>query len=222
MDRPVIVLDVNETLSDLSSMASAFAAAGAPSGLAQTWFAATLRDGVALTLTGATQPFAEVARAVLVGLLAPQTGLHASVDDAADDILRAFSTLPVHPDVAAGITAMAGAGHRVVTLSNGSAATAEALLERAGVADVVERSLGVEHTGRWKPHPEAYHRGLEVLGVDPADAVLTAVHPWDVHGARRAGLRTAFVDRSGAPWPSVFDRAEVTVGSLVDLPAALA
>ena len=30
---------------------------------------------------------------------------------------------------------------------------------------------------------------------------MVAVHPWDLDGAARAGLRTAWVDRTGAPYP---------------------
>ncbi|WIB64179.1 haloacid dehalogenase type II [Curtobacterium sp. MCBD17_040] len=217
MDRPVIVLDVNETLSDLSALTPAFEAEGAAGALAQTWFAATLRDGFALTMVGESRSFAEVGRPVLLGLLAHVEGLLDEPADAADAILRAFAELPPHDDVAAGITALAAAGHRIVTLSNGAGANARALVERAGVADLVERHLGVEDTGVMKPHPDAYRRGLASLGVEPGDAVLAAVHPWDLHGARRAGLRTAFVDRTGAPWPAVFERAEFAVPSLVEL-----
>ena len=35
----------------------------------------------------------------------------------------------------------------------------------------------------------------------PTETVLVAVHPWDCAGARRAGLRCAWLDRQGAGWP---------------------
>ncbi|MBT2501205.1 haloacid dehalogenase type II [Curtobacterium sp. ISL-83] len=222
MDLPVIVLDVNETISDLSALAPAFEAEGVPSSLAQARFAATLRDGFALMITGDTRSFTDVARAVLVGLLSQTDTLHRRADDATDAILTAFAELPPHDDIADGIAALASAGHRIVTLSNGSASNAQALLERAGVAHSIERCIGVEDTSMWKPHPEAYLRGLEIIRIAPGDAVLTAVHPWDLHGARRAGLRTAYVDRNGTPWPGAFTPADFTVHTLVDLPALLA
>ena len=51
--RPdLLVLDVNETLSDLRPMAQRFAEVVAPEHLAPTWFATVLRDGSALTVTG--------------------------------------------------------------------------------------------------------------------------------------------------------------------------
>ena len=37
----------------------------------------------------------------------------------------------------------------------------------------------------------------------PEEMVLVAVHPWDVDGARRAGLQTAWVNRSGGAFPAI-------------------
>lgn len=36
---------------------------------------------------------------------------------------------------------------------------------------------------------------FEALGVDARSVTLAAAHEWDLTGARRAGLRAAFVDR---------------------------
>jgi 2-haloacid dehalogenase len=46
------ILDVNETLSDLAPLAERFEAAGAPAHLLPTWFAGTLRDGIAIRPPG--------------------------------------------------------------------------------------------------------------------------------------------------------------------------
>ena len=40
----------------------------------------------------------------------------------------------------------------------------------------------------------AYAYALEECGVEPMDAMLVAVHPRDIDGARRAGLATAWID----------------------------
>ncbi len=49
----------------------------------------------------------------------------------------------------------------------------------------------------------AYAYALGELGIEPAQAVLVAVHPWDIHGAHEAGLMTAWVDRSGVALPDL-------------------
>ena len=63
----------------------------------------------------------------------------------------------------------------------------------------------------------AYIYAAGVCGVDPADMMLVAVHPWDIDGARRAGLQAAWVNRTGTPYPSYFTGPTVTVSGLGDL-----
>ena len=118
MKPSLVVLDVNETLSDTAPLAARFTDLGLPAHIADLWFASVLREGFALTALGAAQPFAEVARGVLSQLLPDD--LDAAFDDAVEHVLSAFSSLDVHPDVVPGLQAMAAAGLRVVTLSNGS------------------------------------------------------------------------------------------------------
>ena len=221
MPLPTVVLDVNETLSDLGALAPTLREVGAPEGLLATWFAATLRDGFALTLHGEPAPFAEVARAVLVGLLSQQPGLVGDADEAAGTVLDAFRRLPVHPDVPDGLRALADAGLEVVTLSNGTTAVARTLLESAGVRDRVSRVLSVEDAGVWKPGRAAYAHAEAATGRSGADLLLVAVHPWDLDGAARAGWRTAHLDRTGTPWPSVFRPPTHRIRTLAELATVL-
>ncbi len=37
------------------------------------------------------------------------------------------------------------------------------------------------------------------------DAMLVAVHPWDIDGAARAGLATAWINRNGGVYPDFVD-----------------
>ncbi len=110
----------------------------------------------------------------------------------------------------------------MVTLSNGSASMAEGLLERAGVGGLMERLMSVEHAGAWKPHPSSYMYALNVCGVAAGEAMMVAVHPWDIDGASRAGLSTAWMSRSGADYPGHFRPPTHTIRALPELAALLA
>lgn len=215
--RPrVMIFDVNETLSDMSPMAQRFEDVGAPAHLAKTWFAELLRDGFALTAVESTNSFAHLATGAL------QVSLHGlsldrETEEAISYIMDGFLGLPVHADVPDGIRALSGLGIRLVTLSNGSTAVAEALFDRADIGQHLERLLTVEDAGRWKPSPRAYAYALEQCRVDPMDAMLVAVHPWDIDGAARAGLATAWLNRTGGPYPGYFRVPDVEVASLADL-----
>ena len=109
----------------------------------------------------------------------------------------------------------------MVTLTNGSLAQSEQLLERAGVADLVERRLSVDDAGRWKPHPDAYRYASEQCGVPLERCAMVAVHPWDLHGASSVGMTCGWVDRKGAPWPAIFQRPGVSGTTLTDVARGL-
>jgi 2-haloacid dehalogenase len=42
---------------------------------------------------------------------------------------------------------------------------------------------------------EAYTDGLDLLGVEPRQAMMVAAHPWDLNAAHQAGLATAYIPR---------------------------
>lgn len=216
VSRPsLIVFDVNETLSDMSPLAARFEAVGAPPGLAATWFAALLRDGFVLTALGTNEPFAEIARESLKVALHGAVG--GSVDEAVAHVLAGLPELDVHPDVAQGVAALAGLGITLVTLSNGAASVADTLLTRAGIRGRFSDLLSVDDASVWKPGAEAYEHALRRCETGADRAMLVACHPWDLEGAHRAGLATAWVNRAGGPFPGYFAPPDVEVSSLVDL-----
>ncbi|WP_422129145.1 hypothetical protein [Streptomyces misionensis] len=55
------------------------------------------------------------------------------------------------------------------------------------------------------------------LAVPASATLLIAVHPWDVDGASRAGLRTAWLCRTPRPYPATHRPADVTAASLPEL-----
>jgi len=197
-------------------MGQRFEDVGAPAHLAQTWFAGLLRDGFALTAVGVNEPFATIADETLRVILDGQP-LNRGTEDAIQHVMEGFAGLPVHVDVPDGIRVLADSGIRLVTLSNGSASVAEGLFERAGIHDRFEALLSVEDAALWKPSADAYAHALERSGVEPTDAMLVAVHPWDIDGAARAGLGTAWINRKGGPYPGYFRAPDIQVGSLTEL-----
>jgi 2-haloacid dehalogenase len=105
---------------------------------------------------------------------------------------------------------------RVVTLTNGSEPVTRKPLAKAEVGDLVERVVSVDEVRHWKPHPEVYHHCARSAGVDPAALALVAAYGWDIHGAGHAGLITAYVARSGEPFPATMRAPDVTGSSLAE------
>lgn len=220
-DPGLLLFDVNETLSDLGPLADGFSGLGLPPELAQAWFAGVLRDGFALTVTGQNPAFADLAVNGLRALLQRAGTQPEDLKVGVDQVMSAFGDLPVHPDVVEGVQLLHRLGIQLVTLSNGSTSVAHGLFERHEISDCFTALLSVEEAPLWKPAQAAYRWALETTGFAATDAMLVAVHPWDLHGARHAGLRTAWLNRSGATYPPGFDAPDLEADSLVDLAAQL-
>jgi 2-haloacid dehalogenase len=220
--RPTVVaLDVNETLTDLRPLTGRLEEVGAPAHLLETWFAGVLRDGMALTLAGSYASFPELAGTTMRDLLAARLPAGADHDHAATHVLAGLAELPLHADVVAGVKALRTAGMRVIALTNGLADSASAVLERGGVARLLDAVLSVDAVQRWKPAREPYLYAARSCGVAPDAMMLAAVHPWDVHGAQRAGLRGAWVNRDGRAYPPALGAPDLQARDFVELAALL-
>jgi 2-haloacid dehalogenase len=216
----VIVFDVNETLSDMAPLGDAFTAVGAPKELAKLWFAILLRDGFALAASGDNGSFAAIGADALHGLLAAE-GVGGNLDDAVEQVIAAMQNLSLHPDVPDGVRALSAAGHRLITLTNGAAALTAKLFASGGIKEDFEMLLSVEDAPAWKPARASYDYAAASAQASTSEMMLVTVHPWDIHGAAKAGLKTAWLNRTGADYPAHFQSPDVTVGALTELPAAL-
>ena len=93
--RPrVVLVDVFDTMLRVDALGSRFVDLGRPAEEYRLFFARTLRDGMAFTLSGAAPPFGDVARAALRTLAGP--GLS---PEAVEHVLGGLRELPPHPDV---------------------------------------------------------------------------------------------------------------------------
>ena len=191
-----LVFDVFGTLVDWrSGVAAAFRAsgvAGDPEELADDW-RARYRPILAEVNEG-SRPWGDFDELHLVTLddLLAERGLDVSLDERLR-LVGAWHRLDPWPDVRAGLEALRR--QRVVaTLSNGHVAL---LVDLARHGDLrFDCLLSAELARAYKPARQAYEIAARLLGVDVGELMLVAAHPWDLEGARAAGLRTAFVDRA--------------------------
>lgn len=209
----VLVFDVYETLSDTSPLGGRFVDVGAPAHLARTWLTTVLLHGFALTAARAPAHFTPLAVGTLRTSLAGLP-LNRTVDEAVAHIMGGFDELDLHSDVPEGLSTLVALGPRLVTLSNGEVSVAERLFARAGVSGHFERHLSTEDAGIWKPAPAAYAYAAGRCRARPATMMLVAVHPWDINGAHLAGLRTAWINRTGATYPEYFNAPTLEAKSL--------
>jgi 2-haloacid dehalogenase len=81
--------------------------------------------------------------------------------------------------------------------------------------------LPVEDAPARKHAKASYEYAAAASGVDTASMLLVAVRQWDIHDAARAGLCTAWLNRT-LQLPDHFETPDLVVTALTDLPAAFA
>ncbi len=145
-------------------------------------------------MTGSWHNFGDIAEAVLQ-MTATRYGITLPAD--ATPLADIIAAMPAHPDVAAGLSALQQQGFTLVALTNSSAALAEKQLSSAGLARLFTRILSVEQVQVYKPDLKVYQWAMQEMDQPASQCMMVAAHGWDVGGAKRAGMKTAFVTRKG-------------------------
>ena len=197
-----LVFDVNETLLDMGVLAPHFERIYGSADVQRQWFLELQRLWLVATATDHYQDFP-----TLIGHALRSVAPGCDVSDAdVDAVLDAVVQLPAHADVPPALDRLREAGFRLVALTNGTLDAVRKQLAYAGIADRFDAVLSADEVRRYKPAPEPYRFAAERLGEAPGDLTLVAAHAWDIAGAHRAGLRTAFVARPGKAlvpgWPA--------------------
>jgi 2-haloacid dehalogenase len=176
----------------------------------QQWFSQVLQLALVATVTNRYVDFGTVGAAALE-MTASRRSVSLSAGDRAA-ILGGMLTLPPHVEVPESLARLQVAGLRLATLTNSTAAVAEAQLTHAGLIGYFDQVLSVEAVRQFKPAPETYRMAARELGVEAGALRLVAAHDWDVAGALRAGWMAAFVARPGMVLGPLSERPDI-VGS---------
>ena len=221
MAARALVFDVFGTLVDWrSAIARAFSASGVPGDpedLADAWRARY--QPILAEVNEGRRPWGDfdvLHLATLDDLLA-ERGVELP-EEARRRLVGAWHRLDPWPDVRPGLEALRRR-HVTATLSNGHLAL---LVDLARHGDLrFDCVLSAELARAYKPAPAAYETAARLLGVEPSALMLVAAHPWDLEGARGAGLQTAFIDRPLEFGPGSAARddpeADESAGDLLEL-----
>ena len=191
----VCVFDVNETLLDMGALDPHFERVFGDASARPAWFDRFLQLWLTEMVTGSYQPFGQIAGLALQ-MLAGERGVELSDEDK-QAVVGGIASLPPHPEVEEGLSALRDAGFRLATLTNSTQEVSDAQIQNSGLGELFESSLSADTVGRLKPAPEPYRMAAESLGVEISEIRLVAAHGWDVVGAMRAGCAAAFVARPG-------------------------
>jgi len=214
MPRDTILFDINETVLDLSTLKPRFKAAFGDEAVAATWFSMLLHASTVCIVTDVKTNFATLAGTMLE-TVAARLGVELS-DVMRDDILGSFASLPPHTDIKPALTRLRSAGYRTVAFTNSSLNLVTTQIDNAGLTEYFDEIVSVEETGSFKPDPRVYEFVAKRINRPIDELRLVATHDWDTHGALSAGMHTAYIDRSGAPYHPQYRRPDVYATSMDD------
>ena len=161
----------------------------------ETFIETTLDELVLKALLDSGHRYAELAETV-----------KASVDDGLRTRLLTW-----YPDAKETLLRLRGLGYRLGLISNTHwRLLPERRRELQPFFDAI--TLSYEH-GYMKPHPCIFHATTRELGVKPAKCLHVGDNPFmDIHGARQAGMRSAYVKRG-----ELDSEADIVVRRLIEL-----
>jgi 2-haloacid dehalogenase len=221
VDLGGIAFDAFGTLFDLSALRTRTRQAGGHEG--DELFAAFKERLIPwtwhVTASGDYEPFPQLA-AKAVQAAAREAGLRLELARA-EWIVEGMEELPAFDDVKPGLAALKDAGIPLAVLSNGTAEGVDALIEHNDLGGVFAHVLVADSVKRFKPAPEVYALAVEAFGAPAERVMLVSGHEWDVAGAERAGLRTAWVAHGESFMPTLDERADIQVEDLRELGARL-
>jgi len=218
--RPkAVAFDIIGTVFPLEPLRPSVMALGLPAAGLEGWFAAGCRDAFAMAAAGDFKPFTTVLEAALDQVLAEQ-GLDPPEHDR-KALVKGLETLDARSDAGAAFQTLVNAGIPLLALSNGAKSSTKSLLERAGIANLVQTVVSVDEVKLSKPRAEVYEHAAREASVATGELALVAVHPWDINGAAAAGLVTAYLEAE-RPYSQAMRPPDLTGRSLSELAERIA
>jgi putative hydrolase of the HAD superfamily len=133
--------------------------------------------------------------------LPPSAGLRDVDGEALTEALLASLRFSAFPDASAALSSARARGQRVIVVSNWDSSLAQ-VLERVGLASLLDRVITSAEVGARKPAPAVFEAALAASRVTPAQALHVGDSlEEDVAGARAAGIAAVWLNRDGADTP---------------------
>ncbi|EWH00285.1 haloacid dehalogenase [Halomonas sp. BC04] len=188
------LIDTHGVVAELETRLGASDKAGLAAEFSRRWRDKQLEYSFRRSLMGAYVPFSQC---TLEALEFTDRALQTRLSDVdKDHLMSVYGRLPAFPEAPEALTRLVESGVRCVAFSNGTGAAVSTLLDQAGILDRFEAVISVDEVKRFKPDPAVYAHLRNRLEVAPGDTWLISSNPFDVIGARHAGLHAAWVRRS--------------------------
>ena len=210
-----VFFDMNETLLNLSLLKESFDKSFDDDYVVKYWFTKLLHTSTVTGIMNEYKNFGELAAVVLENIFYESDKKLTKETKA--EILGSFMKLPAYDDVAEAIKTLRQNNIRAIAVSNSSLEMIKEQLTNAGIIDLFHAYYSVDSVKKYKPFKDIYQYVAHEENMSTEDVVMVAAHDWDLFGAKKAGLTTAYIKRKKEIFNPYYLQPDINKTSLIEL-----
>jgi len=210
-----VFFDMNETLLNLSLLKENFEKHFDDDYVLKYWFVKLLHTSTITGVMNEYRNFGELAGVVLENLFYENGKV--LTKEIKTEILGSFRNLPAYGDVPKALDLLNQNKIRTIAVSNSSLEMIKEQLTNAGIIDLFHSYYSVDAVKKYKPFKEIYLYAARMEKISPEDVVMVATHDWDLFGAKKAGFKTAYIERKREIFNPFYLQPDINKTDLVEL-----
>ena len=210
-----VFFDMNETLLNLSLLKLQFDKHFDDKYVLKYWFTKLLHSSTIIGIMDEYRNFGELADVALENLFFENN--KPLSEEVKTEILGEFRKLPAYDDVRPALRLLRDKDIRVIAVSNSSLAMIKEQLTNAGIIDLFNSYYSVDDVKKYKPFKDIYQSVAKQEELRTEDIIMIATHDWDLFGAKKAGLSTAYIKRKEVIYHPYYLQADFKDSNLSDL-----
>jgi 2-haloacid dehalogenase len=137
--------------------------------------------------------------------------------DREEQLMKQYRHLGAFPENREVLLGLKARGVVTGILSNGDPAMLQAVVQSAGLSDVLDHVLSVDSLRKYKTHPDAYALGPQATGLPAGQIGFVSCNSWDALAATWYGYQTLWVNRYQMPFEELGTQPVFTGSSLRDV-----
>lgn len=210
-----VFFDMNETLLNLSLLKKSFDKYFDDDYVLKYWFTKLLHTSTVIGSMQEYKNFGELAEVVLESLFYENN--KKLTREIKVEILGSFRKLPAYDDVNEALEILRKNNIKTIAVSNSSLEMIKEQLSNAGIIDLFDAYYSVDSVKNYKPFKDIYQHVAHQENISLNNIMMVATHDWDLFGAKKAGLSTAYVERKKEIYNPYYIQPDINKSNLIEL-----
>lgn len=214
-----VLFDMNETMLNLSLLQRNFDKSFNDKYILKYWFSKLLHTSTVMGSMDEYINFGKLSEAVLESLFY-ENG-KTLTEETKSEILGSFKSLPAYDDVPKALKLLRNNNIKTIAVSNSSLEMIKEQLTNARIIELFDDYYSVDSVKKYKPFTDIYKYVADSEKLSVTNIAMVATHDWDLFGAKKVGLTTAYIKRKEEIFNPYYPQPDLLNTDLVDLAQAL-